>query len=161
MDTVMTVISVDLLLILRVLLAFGWGFAWAAYLQFTDHGRFLAIERTWLTVVVGIGVDLLIAYQADWWTVMMVISVSSVGIIIRSLWNERHRDTTNWTGYKVKHGLEDAAATVADVISRLEQILADNHLPAGEVAAISQTLGRAQRLKEIILAARRGETLVK
>ena len=51
----------------------------------------MAKERTWLTVVAGIGVDLLIAYPAGWWTILFVISASSLGIIARSLINE-HRD---------------------------------------------------------------------
>lgn len=161
MTVPITYISVDLLLILRILLAFGWGFAWAAILQFTRHGQFLAMERTWLTVVIGVGVDLLIAYPADWYTIALVISFSSVGIIVRSLLNESKRDETNWHGYKVKHGLEDAAALIGEIITRLEKILQTNSLPPADVAAISQALGRAGRLKETILAARRGDTLTK
>lgn len=158
MNETITYISVDLLLILRVLLAFGWGFAWAAYLQFTRHGQFLALERTWLTVVIGIGVDLLIAYPGDWYTITLIISFSSIGIIFRSLINESKRDATNWAGYKIKHGLEDAAAVVGEVVTHLEDILQSNNLAASDVASISKILSRAQRLKEIIIAARRGDT---
>jgi hypothetical protein len=161
MDTTLAQISVDLVLILRVLLGFLWGAGLAAYLQLTRHGQFMATERTWLTVVAGIGVDLLIAYPGDWWTVVAVITASSVGIITRSLLNEQKRDEVNWTGYKVKHGLEDAAAVAMEVIKLLGDTLQTNGLPAKDVAQISQTLAKALRLKEIILAARRGETLSK
>lgn len=161
MGATLTVIPVDLLLILRVLLAFGWGWSWAAYLQFTERGQFLAQKRTWVTVVVGVGVDLLIAWPAGWYTITLVIAASSIGIIFRSLSNEEKADDVNWQGYKVKHGLEDAAAIVSDVIKQLQRILDENQLPAPEVAAISRTLSRTQKLKETILAARRGETLSK
>jgi len=40
------------------LLALVWGGIWAAFLQWTRPGWFLANKRTWLTVVVGVGVDL-------------------------------------------------------------------------------------------------------
>lgn len=154
-------ISIDYPMILRVLLAFAWGIGFATYLETNRHGQFLVSERTWLTVVIGIGVDLLIAYPGDWWTVLTVIAASSVGIIARSLMNEQQRDTVNWQGYKVKHGLEDAAVVVADVIRKLEDLLTAGEMPAAASSEISRTLSRAQRLKEIIIAARRGDTLAK
>ena len=81
------------------LLAFIWGVAWAACLQFTAWGRFLTMRRTWFTVVVGIGVDLLIILWLlhnsplddplwVWVRICAVIGLSAVGIIIRSLVNE-------------------------------------------------------------------------
>lgn len=76
-----------------------WGFAWAACLEFTRWGQFLAMRRTWFTVVVGVGVDLLIVLwllhniSLDdpmwvWVRICAVIGLSAVGIIIRSLVNE-------------------------------------------------------------------------
>ena len=79
-----------------LILALIWGVIWAAFLQFAPWGRWLAIRRTWITVVVGVGVDLLIlAIVVDWhtwWKVAAIIAVSSVGIIVRSLANERAED---------------------------------------------------------------------
>jgi hypothetical protein len=73
-------------------LAFFWGLAWAAYLQLTEMGRFLAIKRGWLTVVVGVGGDLLIALlvmpRRAWVQMVTIIAASSLPIITRSLINE-------------------------------------------------------------------------
>lgn len=74
------------------LLALIWGVIWSAYLQFFRLGRFLAEKRTWLTVVIGVGVDLLILYplvpRREWIKFFSIIALSSVAIIFRSLWNE-------------------------------------------------------------------------
>jgi len=74
------------------ILAFFWGAIWASLLQFTRLGRFLALKRTWVTVVIGVGVDLLLVKAflswADWLRLAAVIGLSSVGIIARSLINE-------------------------------------------------------------------------
>jgi len=76
-------------------LALAWGIAWALVLQWTRIGQYLAIKRTWITVVVGIGIDLVIALAViplQWWcNIALIIVLSSIGIIIRSLINE-HRD---------------------------------------------------------------------
>jgi putative flippase GtrA len=61
-------------------------------------GKWLAIKRTWLTVVVGVGVDLALLLMVldihTWSIVAAVIAASSVGIIVRSLYNE-HADDAN------------------------------------------------------------------
>ncbi len=76
-------------------LACFWGIAWACILQFTSWGRWLALRRTWLSVVIGVGVDLLILgfvlSLGDWLRLVAVIALSSAGLIFRSLYNE-HRD---------------------------------------------------------------------
>lgn len=76
-----------------VVLAMLWGFVWAAVLQYTDWGRRTARERTWITVVIGVGGNLAILYFAidpsSWWTVVAIFVASSIGIIGRSLFNER------------------------------------------------------------------------
>lgn len=73
-----------------------WGIAWALFLQWTTLGRFLAIRRTWITVVIGVGVDLVLVLAIIpftwWWRVLAVIVLSSLGIIARSLINEHHEE---------------------------------------------------------------------
>lgn len=82
---------------LDVFLALFWGIILAAFLQFVELGRFLARKRTWVTVVLGVGVDLAIALLVmpwEWWhRVTLVILASSVGIIYRSLYNEQKQST--------------------------------------------------------------------
>jgi len=76
-----------------VVLGFFWGVIWAAFLQCTAWGQYLALRRTWLTVVVGVGIDLLILAMVVslemWLLTCAVIAASSLGIIARSLHNER------------------------------------------------------------------------
>jgi len=77
-----------------LLLALIWGVLWALFLQCVPLGQFLARRRTWITVVVGVGVDLAIALMVvpfkAWWPVALVVGLSSPGIIVRSLVNEHH-----------------------------------------------------------------------
>ena len=77
---------------LGVVLAVIWGVLWAMFLQWTTLGRFLALKRTWVTVVIGVGVDLLIVLLVvdfeTWGRILAIVVASSVGIIARSLWNE-------------------------------------------------------------------------
>ena len=79
-----------------LLLAVVWGALWALFLQHHAWGQWLAVRRTWLTVVIGVGVDLaLLALLLDlptWLTVAGVIGASSLGIIVRSIANERRED---------------------------------------------------------------------
>ena len=74
-------------------LAAVWGIVWASILQHTRKGRFLAQKRTWLTVVIGVGVDLLILLMVlplrYWLMVVAVVALSAIGIIGRSLHNEQ------------------------------------------------------------------------
>ena len=78
-------------------LAFIWGILWAMTIQFVPVAVFLAQKRTWLTVVIGIGIDVAIGFLAAldaptpfaaWAYQFFVIALSSVGIITRSLVNE-------------------------------------------------------------------------
>jgi len=79
-----------------LLLAAVWGVVWALFLQYHPWGQWLAVRRTWLTVVAGVGVDLaLLATVLDlatWLTVAALIPASSIGIIARSIANERRED---------------------------------------------------------------------
>lgn len=153
MNPTLSVLSIDLLLLLRICLAFLWGFSWAGYLQYTRQGQFLVLKRTWITVVIGVGVDLLIAYAADYWTVVLVISVSSFGIIFRSLWNESQgEEDPNMNSHKLKYALEDGIAVTKDLISNLTEMLAE-----GNLTSLSYQLAILHHLHEVLLAARRGD----
>ena len=78
------------------LLALVWGGVWAFCLSYFEWGRWLALHRTWITVVVGVGVDLGILYAAlpweSWWIVAAVFALSAVGIVIRSIAQEYNSD---------------------------------------------------------------------
>ena len=156
-------ISVDLPLIFRVSLGILWGALWAVFIQFNRHGKFLAEERTWITVVIGVGIDLLIAYpwgggQGDWFTVAIVISTSSIGIIVRSLANERKQADLNPKSYKLIWGILDAIALTQDAIDQLTRLLETGaELGKAEAVRINKTLGILHRLKNTIANARRGD----
>jgi len=81
----------DRMTLLAVVLGAVWGGVWALFLQ-TYPGRFLAARFTWLSVVVGVGVDLLIAMLVvplDYWLPLVaIVGASSLAIIGRSLFNE-------------------------------------------------------------------------
>lgn len=67
------------------LLALSWGFVYATFLWLTGPGRFLRLRRTWVSVVVGIGVDLLIGLLvveiAAWLRLAAIVALSGVGIV--------------------------------------------------------------------------------
>lgn len=79
-------------IVLAVIVAALWGAMWAAFIQFNYHGRFLAARLTWLSVVIGIGVDLLILALVipidALIAVVAIIGASSLPIIARSLIND-------------------------------------------------------------------------
>lgn len=99
-------LTLDLVPVLTLLLAFVWGWAWAAMLN-TERGLFLARKRTWLTVVVGVGVDLLLMLPLlgldAWLLACAVVGMSSVGIVHRSIMQEQEADEEAW------HHAEEAA----------------------------------------------------
>ncbi|MBI1298713.1 hypothetical protein GC175_27580 [bacterium] len=82
--------------VLGLLLAGFWGIVWALVLQLTPWGRWAAVRRTWLTVVIGVGGTLVCGLVIfSWKTVLGFIGLfacSSLGIIGRSLINEWHQD---------------------------------------------------------------------
>lgn len=84
------------MLTLTLLMAAVWGVVWALFLQFTAYGRWLAVRRTWATVVVGVGVDVallaLVLTPGDVVVVLAVFAASAVGIVGRSFLNEHHED---------------------------------------------------------------------
>jgi hypothetical protein len=85
-------------LVFALLLALVWGVLWAGFLQLTTVGAWMASRRTWLTVVIGVGVDvLLFALVLDlksWLMTLAIMGASSVGIIARSLHNEARSERT-------------------------------------------------------------------
>jgi hypothetical protein len=147
-------IFIDFLLISRILTGFIWGILWASFLQFTRQGEFLAERRTWLTVVIGVGVDLLIAYPGDWYTVTLIISVSSFGIIFRSVWNET-KGLPNPNSHKLKHHLEDIAALTDSLMERLNNLLKGTDNP-GQVSAVSEMLAEIHQIQDHAIDARQG-----
>lgn len=74
------------------LLSAIFGVVYALSLQHTARGRALAVRMTWLSVVIGVGGDLLISLLVipfkSWQRVAGVFALSAVGLIARSLINE-------------------------------------------------------------------------
>ena len=79
-------------LITAGLIAFCWGATWAACLQYTQWGRWLAQRRTWLTVVVGNGGTIasmtLFLDTALVASIVFVFFCAAIPIIARSFLNE-------------------------------------------------------------------------
>lgn len=147
--------SVDLLLIGRCLGALLWGIGLALFLQFHRMGKFLADERTWLTVIVGVGVDMLLGIGGTWWELWLVIAFSSIGIIWRSLRNEE-RETPNVKAYKTLWAMEAALDAVGDVITELTKGLEVGTPEA--LAHVSRALSKAHVASRNLTLARYGET---
>ena len=74
-------------------LALAWGIAYALALEKVAFLRWLVDKRTWITVVIGVGVDLALAFFIVpfewWWRVALVVVLSAMGIIARSIYLER------------------------------------------------------------------------
>jgi len=144
-------ITLDFLLIGRCLAALLWGVIWAFTLQYVRLAQFLAEERTWLTVVIGIGIDMLIGYGADWWTLMIILGLSSIGVIFRSLWNE-HTYEPDTHSYKFKWALEDVIDRSGDTITLLQQALEQQ-----SVVPVSKALSHVHQMQRTITVARYGD----
>jgi hypothetical protein len=90
-----------------LILAAVWGVVWALFLQ-SRSGRFVAARYTWLAVVIGVGVDLLIGLLVMplemWLQMAAIVALSSIGMVTRSLWNE-HQDQR--TLHTMIHGDQD------------------------------------------------------
>lgn len=87
------------------LVALIFGGTWAAILQFTEFGRYLADRRTYLTVVVGVGGCLAIfrplTDSKTWERILNIFTLAAIGIVARSLRNELRFDE------EVKRGAEN------------------------------------------------------
>jgi Kef-type K+ transport system membrane component KefB len=91
-------------LLLTLAIEMIWGIVWATLLSRTKLGRYLAIEQTWITVVVGVGVTGLIgALVLDWQTVLtctLLFVASSIGIIASALHQKADQWYEQWTEHK-------------------------------------------------------------
>jgi len=152
-----TQIEFDFFLIVRCLVAVLWGILFACFLQFNRHGQYLAKERTWITVTVGIGLDLLLGIGAQWWEIWLIIAGSSLGIIARSLLNEQgNAYTPDIRKYTVQWLLNDAIDNLGNVISALDEALQQSE-KAAILAAISRALAAAYSAQRHITQARYGD----
>ena len=150
-------ITIDLVLILRLLLAGSFGGFYAIFLEFSAQGRYLAKQLTWLAVVIGVGVDLAIAYNANWWTTVAVVAFSSVGIIARSLVAaSRERPDIDLGRYKTKWVLDDLDDDASDLTGVLSDLLRNGKLGQMETGKIGVALAIASRISNVVNAALMG-----
>lgn len=72
-----------------LVLALIWGIGFALFLHYVPIGRFMVRRHTWLTLVIGIGVDLALMWMIlplPYWLVMAgILAASSIGMIGHSL----------------------------------------------------------------------------
>ena len=89
-----------MLLILTYALILAVSAIYAIFLSVTAVGRWLASERTWLSVVIGVGYVTLamriLGPAPAWWQWLVAWGVSSVPIIARSLYHELRREQELW-----------------------------------------------------------------
>ena len=142
-------ISIDFLLIARCLLALLWGIFYALFLNYTHSGQQIASDVTWLSVVVGIGVDFVIAFNSTYWTLLAVVSFSSVGIITRSLYNESKGVSHPYIAIKF---ISDATANVGNIVRELQkEIDKGTELPS----SVHKSIGLAYKAHDQLKEARR------
>jgi hypothetical protein len=74
------------------LLAFVWGLAVAAFMQFTALGDFLSKRLTWFVTALGCGGDLLLmlmladaAGMVTWWHIVAIFFCSSIPVAFRGM----------------------------------------------------------------------------
>lgn len=153
MEEPLVLISLNPVFFLRLFVAFSWGIGYALFIQFHPWGRYLAEERTHYSVVIGIIVDLGIAFKEDWATIAMVITVSYIGIFIRSTYNERNKvprlpNKTQWN-------LADITTLALDQIAILTTIMNDaQNLPQDIIKPLSTILLKTHRIKAKVEDAR-------
>jgi len=156
-------ITLDLVLILRLLVALFFGVFYAVFLEISRSGRNLRTNMTTFAVVIGVGMDLAIAYDADWWTTVGVVALSSVGIIGRSLLLVPNENSTNEKAhnelgrYKLNWIFSDLAGDLNEIIVDLRDLLNRADLKQKESAILTNALGLAFKAESVIKAARRGE----
>lgn len=151
-----TQIVLDWGLFWRCLAALLWGALWAAFLQYHRLGRFLAVERTWVTVVIGVGVDLLIGIGATWWALWCIVACSSLGVIARSLRNEARELEPTLNRYRTKWLMESTMDRLGDALTELERAL-QAESEGARLSHISLALSAAHQASRDIAAARYGE----
>ncbi len=151
-------ISVDSLVILRLSGAIAWGFVWALFIYKARSGIALRQDHTWVTVVIGVGADLLLSFPGDWWTVAAVIALSSFGIIGFAVFYPRQDEPPS--GYKIIGYIEDATALCLCTIRELETALAASE-DGKTSAALSRTLTSVHKMRALMALARCGEFMKK
>jgi hypothetical protein len=150
-------ISVNFVQIGRCFAALAFGIIYAVFLQRNAYGQFLAERRTWLTVVIGVGVDLLISFGGNWWDVVAVVAFSSIGIIARSLANEQRRNQRRQLGpYQTNWVLDDSSDLTYSIKKTLTDLL-DSDLGKNEAKLTTAALSKIFQLHEILEAALNGE----
>lgn len=150
-------ISVDWLVIARLLAAIGWGFAFAIFLYRVQRGKELRRDHTWVTVVIGVGFDLLLSFPADWFTGAGVIACSSIGIIGFAIFY--HEEDIH--GYNAIEYIEQAIGGCLTLMTDLENAL-DTCGEHPEVSkSISHSLRICHRIYKAALMARNGKLIEK
>lgn len=140
-------LSIDLLLIGRCLGALVWGILFAVFLQYNRMGQFIADKRTWIAVVLGVGGDLLIGAWAAWWELWLIVALSSVGIVARSLINERNTPEPALNAYRTKWEMQDAIDCCGDAIGLLTAGLESEEAELrGKASKALAQVYKAQRL---------------
>ena len=69
-----------------------WGVGYGMFLWLSPVGRWLRLRRTWLSVVIGVGMDLLIVLMAvdvaAWLVMVGVVASSGLGVVAMALGGE-------------------------------------------------------------------------
>jgi len=144
-------------------LALFWGIFWAGFLQFVPLGRFLAKRRTWVTVVVGVGVDLgfglLVVPFEYWWPMALVVALSGFGVVYRSLYNEQAQDDPEKVRLKNKviWALEDVVALAMDAHGELEEVAGRLEGEPGLLVDVVGVMRQVMEIERLARDGRRGE----
>lgn len=141
-------LSVDLLLISRGIAALCWGIVLAVLIQYWSYGKFVAAERTWLSVVVGVGVDLLIAWRSSWEVTCTVIILSSLGIIFRSVVNESKRTGEERHPYHARKFISMAIKELSACLKESQTLLADSPSAENLLSLVARTIARLSNARE-------------
>lgn len=149
-------IVVDWALISRCFAGLLWGILFACFIQFHRMGQFVARERTWISVIICVGVDLLLGIGGTWWEVWLIIALSSLGAIVRALISERREFEPALNRYRTKWLLEGAIDGCGDAITALEKALAADD-EGKRLRWISSAMAAAHKAARSITAARYGE----
>ena len=152
MSQEIVLISINWLVIARCFTAVVFGVIYSVFLQFAPQGQFIAERRTWLAVVIGVGVDLLIGFNGNYAEICLVVAFSSLGIIARSLINESRAPVVP-SGYVVLGHLQEAAKALSKLIAELEASLAAAEVKS-MIVAVSSSLALASIAREHIAAVR-------
>ena len=144
-------------------LAVLWGAVWAIVLQFTPIGQFIASKHKWVTVVVGVGVDLLLALPITpfeyWWPITVIVFLSSLGIIYRSLHNEQAGESPEKVRLKNKVGwaFQDIIVLAKNGQEQIDELAEQPTHPTDMVLAIMKIRARLTEMERLAKDAQRGE----